>query len=90
MRSWLARFIELATQHHADAYKQGLEDARNIVEHIAMRRTVSPTMDSRTLEEWRDCANYIAERINDLLASRSGREQGGIDPVAASQHWGER
>lgn len=77
MRSWLSRFIELVTTHHADAYKQGLEDARSIVEHIAMRSIKSPTMDERTLTEWRDCANYIAERINDLLASRDGRSEGG-------------
>jgi hypothetical protein len=34
------------------------------------------------------CANDIAERINELRANRSGREQGGSDPVAASQPWG--
>lgn len=76
MSLWLQRVISLFTAAHSDAYKLGLEDARNICARVAMTHQ-SPVMDAATLQAWRDCADYIAGRLNDLLAARDGAAEAG-------------
>jgi len=76
MSLWLQRVIALFTAAHSDAYKLGLEDARNICAQVAMRRH-SPVMDDATLAAWRDCADHIAGRLGDLLAARDGLSEAG-------------
>ncbi len=34
-------------------------------------------MDTATLQAWRDCADYIAGRLNDLIAARDGAAEAG-------------
>ena len=76
MSLWLQRVISLFTAAHSDAYKLGLEDARNICARVAMTHQ-SPVMDDATLQSWRDCADHIAGRIGDLLAARDGAAEAG-------------
>ncbi len=77
MSVWLQRVISLFTAAHSDAWRAGVEDARNIVERVALMPWRSPSMDAATLQAWRDCADYIAGRLNDLLAARDGAAEAG-------------
>lgn len=77
MSLWLQRLVSLFTAAHSDAYQQGVEDARNVVERVALMPWRSPSMDAATLQAWRDCADYIAGRLNDLLAARVGTAEVG-------------